>query len=64
LAAKPEEIAPTIDMAQASGAQALNVLATPLFKANQRLITEHTDTLKWPAIYQSPENPEAGGLAA
>jgi ABC-type uncharacterized transport system substrate-binding protein len=64
LAAKPEEIVPAIDMAQASGAQALNVLATPLFKANQRLITEHTDTLKWPAIFQWPENAEAGGLAA
>jgi putative ABC transport system substrate-binding protein len=50
-------------MAQASGAQALNVLATPLFNSNQRLIIERTAALKLPAIYQWPELAEAGGLA-
>jgi putative ABC transport system substrate-binding protein len=64
LAAKPEEIAPAIDTAQARGARALNILATPLFNASQRLIIERTGTLKLPAIYQWPENAEAGGLAA
>jgi putative ABC transport system substrate-binding protein len=64
LAAKPEEIVPAIDAAQASGAQALNVLAASLFNANQRLIIERTGTLELPAIYQWPENAEAGGLAA
>jgi putative ABC transport system substrate-binding protein len=63
-AAKPEEIAAAIGAAQASGAQALNVLATPLFQANQRLIIERTTALELPAIYQWPEIAEAGGLAA
>jgi putative ABC transport system substrate-binding protein len=62
-AATPEEIVPAIDMAQASGAQALNVLATPLFNNNQRLIVERTAALQPPAIYQWPEIAEAGGLA-
>jgi putative ABC transport system substrate-binding protein len=61
--ATPEEILPAIDMAAASGAQALNVLATPLFNSKQRLIIDHTATLKLPAIYQWPEIAEAGGLA-
>jgi ABC-type uncharacterized transport system substrate-binding protein len=63
-AAKPEEIVPAIDAAQTAGTQALNVLATPLFDANQRLIIERTGTLKFPAIYQWREIAEAGGLAA
>jgi putative tryptophan/tyrosine transport system substrate-binding protein len=61
---KPQEIVPVIDMAQASGAQALNVLASAFFRANQQLIIERIGTLKLPAIYQWPENAEAGGLAA
>jgi putative tryptophan/tyrosine transport system substrate-binding protein len=62
--AKPEEIADAIDTAQASGAQALNVLASPLLYANRQLIIERTGTLKLPAIYQFPEIAEVGGLAA
>jgi putative tryptophan/tyrosine transport system substrate-binding protein len=62
--AKPDEIVPAIDMAQASGAQALNVLASPSLNANLQLIRERTAALKLPAIYQWPENAEAGGLAA
>ena len=53
-----------IDAAQASGAQALNVLAAPSLDANRRLIIERTATLKLTAIYQWPEIVEAGGLAA
>jgi putative ABC transport system substrate-binding protein len=64
LASKPEEIIPAIDAAKALGAQALNVLAAGLFNNNQRLIIEHTGVLQLPAIYQWPENAEAGGLAA
>jgi putative ABC transport system substrate-binding protein len=52
LAAKSEDIVPAIDAAKASGAQALNVLATPLFDTNRRLIIERTATLKLPTIYQ------------
>jgi len=64
LTAKPEEIVPAIDMAKASGAQALNVLATPLLDANRQLIIERTAALELPAIYQWPEIAEGGGLAA
>jgi putative tryptophan/tyrosine transport system substrate-binding protein len=64
LAAKAQEIVPAIDAAQASGAQALNVLAASLLNANQLAIIERTAMLKLPAIYQWPENAEAGGLAA
>src|SRR5260370_36405100 len=64
LAAKPEEIAAAIGAAQASGAQALNVLAAQSLDANRRLIIELPATLKLPAIYQSPEIAEAGGFAA
>ena len=64
LASKPEEIVAAIDAAQASGAQALNVLAAPSLDANRRLIIERPATLKLPAIFQWPEIVEAGGLAA
>jgi putative ABC transport system substrate-binding protein len=64
LAAKPEEIVPAIDAAKALGAQALNVLAASVFNASQQAIIERTAALKLPAIYQWPENAEAGGLAA
>jgi putative tryptophan/tyrosine transport system substrate-binding protein len=62
--AKPEEIVPAIDAAKTSGAQALNVLASPFLTANQQVIIEHTAALKLPAIYFFPEMAEAGGLAA
>jgi putative ABC transport system substrate-binding protein len=61
---KPEEIIPSIESAHAAAAQGLNVLATPLFNSNQRIIIEHTATLQLPAIYQWPEIAKAGGLAA
>ena len=63
-AAKPEEIVPAIDAAHASGAQALNVLASPLVYANRHLMCERTAALRLPAIYQWPEIAEAGGFAA
>jgi putative tryptophan/tyrosine transport system substrate-binding protein len=64
LASKPEEIVPAIDAAQASGAQAFNVLAAPMLDINRRVIIERTATLKLPAIYQWPEIVDAGGLSA
>ena len=64
LAAQAQEIVPAINAAQASGAQALNVLAASLLNANQRAIIERTAVLKLPAIYQWPETAETGGLAA
>ena len=63
-ASKPEEIIPAIDAVQASGAQALNVLASPFVYANRQLILERMGALQLPAIYQWPEIAEDGGLAA
>lgn len=60
----PAEIVPALDAAHAAGAQALNVLASPLLNAHQRTIRERAAALKLPAIYQWPEMAEAGGLAA
>ena len=59
-----EEIAAAIDMAKASGATALNVLASPLLWTNRRLIMDRAAALRLPAIYQWPEMAEEGGFAA
>ena len=59
-----EEIAAAIDMAQASGATALNVLASPMLFANRQLIMDRVAVLRLPAMYQWPEMAEEGGFAA
>jgi putative tryptophan/tyrosine transport system substrate-binding protein len=62
--AKPEEIAAAIDIAQASGAAALNVLASPMLYGNGKLIMDRVAALRLPTIYQFPEMAEEGGFAA
>jgi putative ABC transport system substrate-binding protein len=62
--ARPEEIGPAIDAAKASGAAALNVLATPLVFANRQVLVQRTHALRLPAVYQWPELAEEGGLVA
>ena len=59
-----EEIAAAIDMAQASGAVAINVLASPTLFGNRQLIMDRVAALRLPAIYQWPETAEEGGFAA
>ena len=59
-----EEIAAAIDMAQASGAAALNVLASPMFFGNRQLIMDRVAALRLPAIYQWPDTAEEGGFVA
>ena len=59
---KPEEIAPAIDAAKASGATALNVLASALLFNNRKIIFERVTTWRLPAIYQWPEMAEDVGL--
>ena len=59
---KPEEIAPAIDAAKASGATALNVLASALLFNNRKIIFERVTTWRLPAIYQWPEMAEDEGL--
>lgn len=62
--AKGEEIASAIDTAKASGATALNVLASSMLFANGQLIMDRVSELRLPAIYQWAEMAEASGFAA
>ena len=62
--ARGEEIAAALDSVQASGATALNILASPLFFAHRHLIMERAAALRLPAIYSFPELAEEGGFAA
>jgi len=59
-----EEIASAVNAAQAGGATALNVLASPILNAKRRIILDRTAALGLPAMYQWPETAEEGGLAA
>jgi putative ABC transport system substrate-binding protein len=56
------EIAAAIDMALASGAAALNVLASPMLYASRQLIMDRVAALRLPSIYQGPEVAEEGGF--
>jgi putative tryptophan/tyrosine transport system substrate-binding protein len=62
--AKAEEIIDALDAAHEAGAEALNVLASPLLFARRPLIIERTAAIRLPAIYQWPETAEEGGLLA
>jgi putative ABC transport system substrate-binding protein len=53
--AKPEEIAAAIDAAKASGAEALNVLASPLLLVNRQIVMQRVAALRLPTIYELPE---------
>jgi putative tryptophan/tyrosine transport system substrate-binding protein len=63
----PGQIASAIDAAKASGAEALNFLATPLFAVpgsqNNRIVLDRVATVGLPSIFQFPEDAEAGALA-
>jgi len=63
----PEEIASAIDAAKASGVEALNFLASPLFSLpgtrNNSIVMERIAIVRLPAIFQFPETAEAGALA-
>jgi putative tryptophan/tyrosine transport system substrate-binding protein len=62
--AAPEEIPAAVDAAKASGAGALNVLASPLLTVNRQIIAQRVAALRLPAIYQWPETVEEGGFVA
>jgi putative ABC transport system substrate-binding protein len=62
--AGPEEIAPTIKTARASGVEALNVLSSPMLFLNRQIIFASTTNLQMPTIYQWPEMAADGGLLA
>jgi putative tryptophan/tyrosine transport system substrate-binding protein len=59
--ARPEEIAAAIDAAKASGAEAINVLASPLLLVNRQIVMQRVAALRLPTIY---EWPETGGFIA
>jgi putative ABC transport system substrate-binding protein len=65
--AGPEEIVSAIDAAKASGAGALNFLASSLFSVpgsrNNKIVLQRIAALRLPAIFQFPEIAEAGALA-
>jgi putative tryptophan/tyrosine transport system substrate-binding protein len=60
--ASAEEIPAAIDAAKASGAAALNVLASPVLYGSRQVIMQRVATLRLPAIYQFPEEAEEGGF--
>jgi putative ABC transport system substrate-binding protein len=57
-----EEIAAAIAAAHASGATALNVLASPILFLNRRLIMDRVAAMRMPAIYELPEEAQEGGF--
>jgi putative ABC transport system substrate-binding protein len=61
---RKEDIGLVIGAAKAGGAEALNVLASPLLHGNRHAIFTQTTELHLPAIYQWPETAQEGGLLA
>jgi ABC-type uncharacterized transport system substrate-binding protein len=61
---RKEDIGLAIGAAKAGGAEALNVLASPLLHGNRHAIFARTTELHLPAIYQWPETAQEGGLLA
>jgi putative ABC transport system substrate-binding protein len=59
---KLEEIPAAIDAAKASGAAALNVLASPILYGSRQTIIQRVAALRLPSIYQFPEEAEQGGF--
>ena len=61
-----QEIVAALDRAKASGVEAVNVLATPLFGSyqNRGIVLQRVAALRLPAIYQWPDMAEEGGLMA
>ena len=57
-----EEIGNAIDAAKASGAGALNVLASSMLFNSRTFIFQRVATLRLPTVYQFPEMAEQGGL--
>ena len=61
--AKREEIGPAMDSAKAAGAEALNVMSSPIVRANRQIIIGRAAELRLPAIYPFPEEAAEGGFA-
>jgi putative ABC transport system substrate-binding protein len=59
-----EDVGRAVEAAKAGGAEALNVLASPLLHASRFAIFQRAAELQLPAIYQWPETAKEGGLLA
>jgi len=60
--AKRDDVISAINDSKASGAQAINFLATPMFSVDAADFIRHITTLRLPSIYQWPEDAEDGAL--
>jgi putative ABC transport system substrate-binding protein len=60
--AKVEEIAGAIETSKKNGAEALNVLASPLLFTSRRIILPHVAALRLPTVYEWSEVADDGGL--
>jgi putative ABC transport system substrate-binding protein len=61
---KREDIAQAIETAKADGAEAINVLASPVLNRHRSLILERVALARLPAMFQWPEYAEEGALLA
>jgi putative tryptophan/tyrosine transport system substrate-binding protein len=65
---EPEEIRSAIEGAKASGCEAINFLASPMFSLpgshGNDIVMKGTAAVRLPAIFQWPETAEAGAVAA
>jgi putative ABC transport system substrate-binding protein len=61
---RSEEIVRAVEKAKASGCEALNVLASPIFYLSRHGLLERCAQLGLPAMYHLPEMAEDGGLIA
>jgi hypothetical protein len=59
--ARPDELVPAIDAAKASGAEALNFLASPMFLANRQIIVEHVAAVGCQLCTNGPNSPNLAG---
>jgi ABC-type uncharacterized transport system substrate-binding protein len=59
---RSEDIDPAIEAAKREGAEALNVLASPLLHGDRLAIIRGTAAVRLPAIYQWPDTAREGGL--
>jgi putative tryptophan/tyrosine transport system substrate-binding protein len=61
---KKDDAISAIREVRASGAQAINFLATPMFSINNADVIDEVTTSRLPSIYQWPEDAEGGALLA
>jgi putative ABC transport system substrate-binding protein len=61
---KKDDAISAIREVKASGAQAINFLATPMFSINNADVIDEVTTSRLPSIYQWPEDAEGGALLA